>query len=30
MLAESWPPVIIRVKPERVTSYDYAKDGWRD
>jgi hypothetical protein len=30
MLAESWPPLIIRVKPERVTSYDYAKDGWLD
>ena len=29
-LAESWPPVIIRVKPERVSSYDYAKDGWLD
>jgi hypothetical protein len=28
VLAESWAPVIIRVKPERVTSYDYAKDGW--
>jgi len=27
-LAESWPPVIIRVRPLRVTSYDYAKDGW--
>jgi hypothetical protein len=26
--ADRWPPVIIRVKPERVTSHDYAKDGW--
>ena len=27
-LADSWPPVVIRVKPRRVTSWDYAKDGW--
>jgi len=27
-LASSWAPVIIRVKPTRVSSYDYAKDGW--
>ena len=27
-LADSWAPVIIRVKPTRVSSYDYAKDGW--
>jgi PPOX class probable F420-dependent enzyme len=30
MLADTWAPVVIRVKPERVTSYDYAKDGWLD
>jgi len=28
MLADTWAPVVIRVKPERMTSYDYAKDGW--
>ena len=28
-LASKWAPVIIRVKPQRITSYDYAKDGWR-
>ena len=27
-LAAKWAPVIIRVKPERITSYDYAKEGW--
>ena len=27
-LAGNWAPVVIRVRPERVTSYDYAKDGW--
>jgi PPOX class probable F420-dependent enzyme len=27
-LASDFAPVIIRVKPKRVSSYDYAKDGW--
>ena len=27
-LAANWAPVIIRVKPARITSYDYAKEGW--
>jgi nitroimidazol reductase NimA-like FMN-containing flavoprotein (pyridoxamine 5'-phosphate oxidase superfamily) len=27
-LAANWAPVIIRVKPERMTSYDYGKDDW--
>jgi PPOX class probable F420-dependent enzyme len=27
-LADSWAPVVIRVKPTQVTSYDYGKDGW--
>ena len=26
-LAGDFTPVIIRVKPQRVSSYDYAKDG---
>jgi hypothetical protein len=26
-LASTFTPVIIRVKPKRVSSYDYAKDG---
>lgn len=27
-LANSYAPVIIRVKPTRMTSYDYAKPGF--
>jgi PPOX class probable F420-dependent enzyme len=27
-MASNFAPVIIRVKPKRVSSYDYAKDGW--
>jgi PPOX class probable F420-dependent enzyme len=26
-LASSFTPVVIRIKPQRISSYDYAKDG---
>lgn len=27
-LANNYVPVIIRVKPKRIVSYDYSKQGW--
>ena len=27
-MASQFAPVIIRVKPKRLSSYDYAKEGW--